>query len=309
MPPDEKPDLTPVLEAVAERIHYAETRRSNFTVIAGVLLAGGVALLGLIAGKQMDAVMAYPLWASAVSFMILGIFLFVVYARQTNLYPWTSATSTWKWFYRDALPDQNAFSSKFISNIFVTTKERDRVQSEYNRQLPLFRQKISCLIDLEKDREQDEQQLYVLHLNEKYKNQYLTDLKKILNLGILVWLIASVLSLAVGANKDHRDQLPYISEWTSGKLLIRGKWLSHTTENGTEEILLNADVTNTGKTLSKFPQWGLTTNEGVKVPLKAVAQDDSSNVISGCSTQKFYIVLRPLGSFNADTASLHVISE
>src|SRR3546814_284894 len=229
MPPDEKPDLTPVLEAVSERIHYAETRRSNFTVIAGVLLAGGVALLGRIAGKQMDAVMAYPLWASAFSFVILGISLFVVYARQTNLYPWTSATSTWKWFYRDALPDQNAFSSKFISNIFVTTKERARVQAEYNRQLPLFRQKISCLTDLEKDREQDEQQLYVLHLNEKYKNQYLTDLRKILNVGFLVWLIASVLSLAVGAVKDHRDQLPYIAEWTSGKLLIRGNWQSHTT--------------------------------------------------------------------------------
>lgn len=130
-----------------------------------------------------------------------------------------------------------------------------------------------------------------------------------MNVGFLVWLIASVLSLAVGAIKDHRDQLPYSSEWTSGKLLIRGKWLSHTTENGTEEILLNADITNTGNTLSKFPQWGLTTSEGVKVPLKAVAQDDSSNVISGCSTQKIYIVLRTLGSFNADTASLHVISE
>ncbi|MCZ3378393.1 hypothetical protein [Rhizobium sp. AG207R] len=309
MSPDQKPDLTPVLQAVAERIHYAESRRSNFTVIAGVLLAGGVALLGLIAGKQMDAVLAYPLWTSAISFTLLGIVLFVVYARQTNFYPWTSATTTWKWFYRDALPDQNAFSSKFISNIYVTKRERARVQLEYNRQLPLFQKKLSTLVNKNEDYEQDQQQLYSLHLNEKYKNLYLSGLRSILNNGFIIWITVSIFSIIAGAIQDHRAQLPHAAEWRTDKLLIRGEWLSHTVENGAEEILLNVDITNTGKALSELPQWVLSTSEGLKVPLEMVKQNEISGVISGCTTQHYYIVLRTVGQFKVDATSLHVNSK
>ncbi|KQU89465.1 hypothetical protein ASD00_26790 [Ensifer sp. Root31] len=309
MSTDQKPDLLPVLQAVAERIHYAETRRSNFTVIAGVLLAGGVALLGLIAGKRIDAVLAYPLWVSAISFTILGIVIFVAYARQTNLYPWTSATRTWKWFYRDALPDEKAFSSSIASNVYVSTKERTRAQSEYNRQLPLFMDRLSDLSDDKVNHEQDQEQLYVLHINEKYKNLYLSGLRSILNRGVLAWVTFSIIALAVGAYQDYHDSRPHTAKWTSGNLDIRGEWLAHTLENGTEEILLNVDISNRGKALADLPQWGLTTDEGLLVPLEISKQTRASNVLSGCTTQSYSIVLRTVGQFGVNSDSLHVISK
>ena len=36
--------LAPVITAAAERIHYAEARRANYSVMAGALIAAGIAI-------------------------------------------------------------------------------------------------------------------------------------------------------------------------------------------------------------------------------------------------------------------------
>ena len=98
-----------MISAVADRIHYAEGRRTNFTVVAGALLAGGVAVLTFVLDKNLSNALNNFALSASIGSIALGLLLLIVYERQTNRYPWTSATDTWKWFYRDALPDQQKF--------------------------------------------------------------------------------------------------------------------------------------------------------------------------------------------------------
>ncbi len=175
--------LAAVIAATAERIHYAEARRANYSVMAGAIIAAGIAVFTFSLGAIDVQWMYYGAITGSLSMIVLGTVILYVFGKQTNRYPFTSATKTWKWFYRDALPDQTAFDPKPGQS---WSNEKIRVEKAFADQLPQFRECVLKLADDRTNMDQDIQQAYVLHINEKYKNLYLSKLRSIFNLGLIV---------------------------------------------------------------------------------------------------------------------------
>lgn len=186
-------EMQPVLQAATERVHYAEARRGQYVAVAGGLFAGAIALAS-IAGQEVFERLTWAVGVVSGGFFLLSIFLFFVYSKQINRYPWTSATKTWKWFYRDALPDQAKFDVRFFDWLLRWDKEVARAKGEFNRQLPSFGDSLMLMADPRESLWQDIQQLYVLHVNEKYKNAYLSELRSILNGGLVITLLFAVMA-------------------------------------------------------------------------------------------------------------------
>jgi len=191
--------IAPVIEAAAERIHYAEGRRQNFVTIGGVLLAAAVAIF-TFAWSAIDLlIIRYSATFGAVAMFAVGFVVIWVFGQQTNRYPWTSATKTWKWFYRDALPAWDKFTISSWSYIPWAWKcSAPRVMAEYESQLATFKTRMMQLSDDSENLSQDLEQLYVLHVNEGYKNLHLTYLRSLLDFGIYVIIIAIVLGALFG---------------------------------------------------------------------------------------------------------------
>lgn len=199
-------EIAPVLQAATERVHYAEARRGQYVAVAAGLFAGAIALAS-IAGQAIFDGFNWPIEVAAINFFVLSIFLFYVYSKQVNRYPWTSATKTWKWFYRDAIPEHAKFDFGFYNWLFRWDKEVTRAENEFNRQLPLFGASLHKLIDPRESLWQDIQQLYVLHINEKYKNAYLSRLRSILIGGLLTALFLVVLAAALQVLTSPRSSV------------------------------------------------------------------------------------------------------
>lgn len=189
--------IRPVMEAVTERIHYAEGRRTNYSVMAGVLVAGGITILTFALGAIESLIVRFAASFGAMAMVGTGIAVIWVFGQQTNRYPFTSATDTWKWFYRNALEDAEAFQIGPMS-YFAWGKSKARVEAAYSKQLANFKTRISLLSDEKINVDQDVQQLYTLHINELYKNIFLKHLRLFFNRGLVFIVVATVAGAAVG---------------------------------------------------------------------------------------------------------------
>jgi hypothetical protein len=257
--------LSEVIAAAAERIHYAEGRRTNFTVVAGALLAGGVAILTFIPDKHLSNALAnFALGASAGS-ISLGLLLLIVYARQTNRYPWTSATNTWKWFYRDALPDQQAFDWTW-RDILSPTAEKSRLQTEFGRQLPLFVASMAKLKDSDVSLAQDLQQLYVLHINDKFKNSHLSQLRTILSRGLFVVAGVAIACGFWGWRTDSVRTALHVTHIREGSLDLSTQWRFVSSRDDGGLALVKVTLTNYGATPGQLPHWTLLDERGTPIP-------------------------------------------
>ena len=159
-----------LIAAVSERIHYAESRRGMLATIGAALVAARVAT---VAGAISILDKAEWWIACAVTGLCLtmtGLSIWFLYARQTNRYPWTGGTTTWKWFYRDALPDSNALRFGATSYFWGWRTTESKIRRAFISQLSDFRLRFIQLKDKKTSLEQDIKQLYVLHVNEEYKN-------------------------------------------------------------------------------------------------------------------------------------------
>lgn len=182
-------ELQTLITAAAERVHYAEGRRSQFLAVGAAMVAGGIALFTAVSQINVSSYLDSALTTMSVGLFILGLILWSVFSIQVNRYPWTSATRTWKWFYRDALPRNSDLNIGALEYIFQWDSSSNRIKHEFENQLSEFRKNmIVGLIDRTSNLDQDLQQLYVLHVNEKYKNIFLTHLRTLLNWGILIIL-------------------------------------------------------------------------------------------------------------------------
>ena len=187
--------LWPVIAAAAERIHYAEARRTNYSVMAGALIAAGIVIFTFAFGTIYMQWMRFGAVAGSLSMIVLGAVVLYIFGKQTNRYPFTSATKTWKWFYRDALHDHKAFDVKLWQSWSV---QKTRVQSVYADQLPKFKEQMLKLADDQTDLDQDIEQAYVLHINEKYKNLYLSQLRSIFNIGLILIAALTLAGCLIG---------------------------------------------------------------------------------------------------------------
>lgn len=278
--------------AVAERIHYAEARRATYSVIAGVMVAGGLALLTLALGAIDSLAVKYAICAAAVCFTLVGILIFVVYGRQTNRYPWTSATKTWKWFYRDALPRESAFDIGWGS-YFRFGKDKKRIQSEYASQLPEFKTGLARLSNAEISLEQDAEQLYVLHVNEKYKNLHLSYLRTATNKGLL-WTIPIVLAAGIlGIRQDYRGHAPHRVHYETNVLRLDAQWriLDAAPETHQSRILLIIHAINRSGTPLESPTWRVIDSRGWLIPSASIATSLSPNVVPARTSVSYSQIL------------------
>lgn len=197
--------LAPVLAAAAERIHYAEGRRANFTVMAGALIAAGIAVLTFSAGALAHLWMQWAASYGSIASIVTGGLVILLYSRQTNRYPFTSATKAWKWFYRDALPKTEDFKLHWYSYLPWAPGSVE-IRKAYGAQLGDFRLRMSGLQDDGVNLEQDVEQLYVLHVTERYKNIHLKHLSQAFNWGLLLIALAALVGAGYGVMREARAQ-------------------------------------------------------------------------------------------------------
>jgi hypothetical protein len=284
--------LANVLPAVAERIHYAEGRRTNFTVVAGALFAGGVAVLTFITDKNLGNFITYLALTASIGSIGLGLLLLIVFARQTNRYPWTAATKTWKWFYRDALPNQAEFDPTW-RDIFQPNKEKERLQNAFNDQLPKFESTIQNLTDNKTSLEQDVQQLYVLHINEKFKNTHLSQLRTILSKGVTFIALASAAFGAWGYCSDYKRTAFHLLYAQNGDSKVSAQWRFVSKSSDSGLILARVTVVNK-KTISiPLPSWTMVDTRGVPVPAVISSATASPKQIPPNTTVTYSIFIKP----------------
>lgn len=256
------------------------------------MLAGGIAVPTLISDNQLGKVVTYPTIVAAIVSIGLGLVLLFAYARQTNRYPWTGATKTWKWFYRDALPAEKNFNPTWWS-FFWFGPEKRRLQSEYNGQLPRFKTKLYDLSDQAISLDQDIQQLYVLHINEKFKNIHLSQLRTIFQYGVFLLFSLSLIAAAWGAAVDReRVAMRHLSERTGG-LKLDASWQFISPSDDNQSVLVSATIENSESTPADPPKWIFVNDHGSNIPATVTASTIEIEKISPGSRISYSLFVKP----------------
>lgn len=244
------PTIRELIVRRIEGIHYAEGRRSQLMLIGGALAAVGVALLPLGTSSDVTSVR----WACT-SFSLLSIFVgastWFVFVRQTNYrYPFIDAAQTWKWFYHYALPDKNQFKGTLCSVLArrAPRSEKDAYRAQWER----FRGQVEGLSDPRIDATQDLKQLYLLHVDERYKNRFLSQLRDTLKWGVLgIVLIPLVVFFGIVVSDGSTDS----GRISHAGILIESSWLptgsvrSHGISERDLQFKLVLKVTNHNETI------------------------------------------------------------
>jgi hypothetical protein len=178
-------------------IAYAETRRTQLALIGGALAAVGVALLPLSTVTLWPPLQFTYLVAGTLAIAV-GLVVWVLFAAQTNFkYSFVDPAQTWKWFYWHALPNATKFGPKWHTRQNADAKAAE--QAEHLRQRGLFFNQVAGLSDAKIDATQDLRQLYLLHINERFKNLFLTDLRRVLVRGVQLVPMSTVATLVIAS--------------------------------------------------------------------------------------------------------------
>jgi hypothetical protein len=184
---------------MSSRIEYAESRRNTLATAAAAILAAGIAILPLT--KDVTPIVRVALDVLGVGFILVAVVVLAIYARQTNFsYGFIQPDvrfRPWKWFYRDALSDYKAFRAPW--HTFQRDKEKKATGAAYDDQWADFFSRYMDLAQPRVDALQNLRQVYLLHVNERYKNLFLSQLRNAFFRGLLVAVAASILALAAAA--------------------------------------------------------------------------------------------------------------
>jgi hypothetical protein len=241
--------LTELVHHIVQRIEYAESRRSTIATLGGALLASAFALIPFATQVFFFPVKA-ALLATAVVWLLYGAIIWFVYARQTNFhYPFTDVASTPKWFYRDALKNNLAFDAPW--HTFQSKEEQDKGKNAFNEQWKVFKkEQIGILASPKDNLLQDLQQVYLLHVNERYKNLFLTQLRNLLSQGLIMGLILGLVAFTGSILFFKQDPVKTQNLILKGDLEIRAFWRvtgkTRTIVNGVveKELLINIAIVN-----------------------------------------------------------------
>lgn len=181
-----------LIERMDIRIQYAEGRRGGLAVLAGAFVAAGTALTTQLLATDISYQPGY--WAmvvASVGLILVGLLTLIIFARQINYnLPFRALTTTWKWFYRDAVPRNKEFPAPWHTIQF--SSQHYAFQELYNDQWRAFVERSLTLTDPAIDAAQNLEQVYVLHLNEYYKNRFLMILREVMVKGLVAVAAASV---------------------------------------------------------------------------------------------------------------------
>jgi hypothetical protein len=199
---DELREFAASLERLAfhmsDRIHYAESRRSSFLTASTGLLAAGIALAALTKSAPTELWPAF--YAAGAGLVAVAAAVLFVYAQQTNP-PYgfiqtdeeSSELRPWKWFYRDALSNWQSYRAIWHGR--PDRQDRDQSREAFLSDWSVFARRYVKLANPSVDADQNLRQVYLLHVNERYKNAYLTQIRNVFVRGLL---IAAVFALIVG---------------------------------------------------------------------------------------------------------------
>lgn len=193
-------EINSLIEHVNNRIYYTETRLGRAVTFSITLIAVGIAFFASII--ELNGLSFYLGIVSSGMLIITGITCVLINAFQTNpRYPFRKLTNDWKWFYPGIV------ESNYKPNLLM--KESD--EKYFNKRLMHIKglNKYAEKVMLETSIERvkiDIQQLYLLHVNEKYKNKFLNTLRSVLRIGITISLTAIIILFAVMTiEKIHKD--------------------------------------------------------------------------------------------------------
>lgn len=223
---DELAYLSPTLrELIAHRIagiNYAEGRRGQLAAIGGAIAAAGIALLPFASGVEWVPLKAVYYELSLTSFA-LGAAIWITYARQTNYnYPFKTELATWKWFYHQALPDKTQFGPGILSN--RGSRRRVSENEQYGEQWLSFAEQAKGLSAPDVDATQDLKQLYQLHVNERYKNLFLTRLRGLLVWGLVVTFVGALVTFGIAVAVYEQPERTQSSEWRGRGVELTATW-------------------------------------------------------------------------------------
>ncbi len=126
------------IKIMTERIHYAESRRNGFLIIAAALFATGVSFLNY-ALADLSTYFNYSLCLMSSIFILLSIVICTLYARQTNFYPFTNVNKNKIWFYRDALKDSGKFKVDILYYLFGRKETEEKIEKEFYKQYDFYK--------------------------------------------------------------------------------------------------------------------------------------------------------------------------
>lgn len=176
-------EVNSIIQLVNNRISYTEDRLAKIITFSVALMGIGMAFFAAII--MLSGVTFYIGLITAFSFFFTGGLTALVHSIYVNpKYPFRAMKNDWKWFYagiitKDYHPkplfqDSNSeFLSKRLLHMQGLNQYAEKVLDEGKSE--------RLKVDL--------QQLYLLHVNEKYKNRYLSNLRNILFRGLLVTII------------------------------------------------------------------------------------------------------------------------
>jgi len=179
---------------IHDRIEYAENRRGQIATVALAFLAGAVALLLASVVEDVRAqewvlilrVVALCLFATSATTLVL-------YSLQINFaYPFIQVTKTWRWFYhysvsKDYKPPFHTYDSK---------SQRKKLQKLHLEDLLSYAQK-TVKMSPKEELEQDLEQLFLVIVNEKYKNAQLSHLRTVVSWGLMLTIVILIVTAVV----------------------------------------------------------------------------------------------------------------
>lgn len=296
--------IAPVISAAAERIHYAEARRANYSVMAGALIAAGIAIFTFAFGTNEMQWMRFGAVAGSLSMIVVGAVVLYVFGKQTNRYPFTSATKTWKWFYRDALPDHEAFDLKPGQS---WSDQKIRVQNAYADQLPKFKEQMVELSDDKTNLDQDIQQVYVLHINEKYKNLYLSQLRSLFNIGLIFIACLILTGGLIGVWYETTSYKTVSSSSSNRDWTYETEYrLISSPMSETAEWVVRFTVTNNLDHSLSVRSLRMRDREGWPLPIDITYETALPHVVAPRKTVEFFALVKSSGAAMDAVASMEV---
>lgn len=192
-----------MIPQIDERIHYWESRRTQFLQISVGILAAALAGIVAVAPDVFERIdenqfFSFPT-AIYMPLLILSILLIVgstkiliLWNKQNNPpYPFTKGTKTWRWQYRHA--ETKATNTDFLK--FNRTRMEEEAFIFANNMIDY---KIKTLTSDEQELlDQDLSQLYLLLINEKFKIKFVSQLRDMLISSLRNAAIAAIITIGL----------------------------------------------------------------------------------------------------------------
>jgi hypothetical protein len=178
-----------LIDHIDNRIHYTETRITRTVTFSVTLIAIGMGFF--TAAIKLNGCSLYLGLIATGSLILTGLITALIHIFQVNPnYPFKSLPKDWKWFYPRIVDE------KYKPKAFVLEKKKAYFEKRLLHVDGLSKYAKNIINETTHERlKVDIQQLYLLHVNEKYKNYFLTTLRKVLNVGLAIVLISLLVLL------------------------------------------------------------------------------------------------------------------